>query len=74
MSMDDRQNRFGFFKNGSIQGDVGYVVGQNYQRTSYELCVTLAVNDYVDFRTNVNAGSEGCLHQNYRYFTGYLIG
>ena len=74
MSEVDRQNRFGFFKNGSIQGDVGYVAGQTYHRTTYELCITLAVNDYVDFRTNVNAGAEGCLHQNYRYFTGYLIG
>ena len=74
MSNGSIPNRFGFFKNGGIQGNVGYAIAAEYQRTSYELCITLAVNDYVDFRTNINAGTEGSVHADYRYFTGYLIG
>ena len=74
MSNGPIANRFGFFKNGAIQGNVGYAIAAEYQRTSYELCITLAVNDYVDFRTNINAGTEGSVHADYRYFTGYLIG
>jgi hypothetical protein len=67
-------NRFGFYKNGSIQGNAGYVIAAEYQRTTYELCIALAVNDYVDFRTNINGSTEGSVHADYRYFTGYLIG
>ena len=74
MSNSSRANRFGFFKNGSVQGNVGYVDGPQYQRTTYELCIALAVNDYVDFRTNINGTTEGSVHEDYRYFTGYLIG
>jgi hypothetical protein len=74
MSNSAIPNRFGFFKNGGIQGNVAYAIAAEYQRTTYELCIALAVNDYVDFRTNVNGTTEGSVHADYRYFTGYLIG
>jgi C1q-related factor len=65
-------NRFGLRKNGVLYGDQKFSANQVYERFSASWIVQLAASDYVDIIDGLQG--NGDIHNDYRDFTGFLIG
>jgi hypothetical protein len=77
MAYAAENSRCQFAKNGSLIADQFYTEADGYAeypRNSGSIIVQLSTNDTLRVDRNVqNSASERC-HQNYRSFTGYLLG
>jgi len=77
MTYAAENSRCQFAKNGSLIADQFYAEADGYaeySRNCASIIVQLSTNDTLRVDRNVqNSASERC-HQNYRHFTGYLIG
>jgi len=77
MTYAAENSRCQFAKNGSLIADQFYTEADGYAeypRNSGSIIVQLSTNDTLRVDRNVqNSASERC-HQNYRFFTGYLLG
>jgi hypothetical protein len=77
MTYASDNSRCQFAKNGSLIADQFYAEADGYAeypRNGASIIVQLSTNDTLRVDRNVqNSASERC-HQNYRSFTGYLIG
>jgi hypothetical protein len=66
--------RYGIYKNGAIYGQALFLESASYARATHGMVIALSAGDYVDVRFNINGNNEGNIHDEYRVFTGYLIG
>jgi hypothetical protein len=67
-------NRFGLHKNGVLYDNQKYAVSQAYERFSACWIVPMEVNDFVTIVSGITGAGENSVHQDYREFSGFLIG
>ena len=67
-------NRFGLNKNGVLYDGQKYAANQAYERFSACWIVPMAVNDFVTIVSGIAGASENSVHQDYREFSGFLLG
>ena len=62
-------------KNGStFIGAQTFHEAATYSRTAYASIFTLAAADYVEVMADISGNNQGPIHNDYRQFTGFLVG
>lgn len=67
-------NRTRYKVNGSYVGNEFFSPNVGYANFVGNIILTLAVNDYVEIFNDVQASGQGDIHNDYRAFSGFLIG
>lgn len=67
-------NRTAYKVNGAFVGGEFFSQNAAYANFVGSIVLTLAVNDYVEVLNDLQANSQGDMHNDYRAFSGFLIG